>query len=189
MFNTGTYKVTTGPSSEPLTLSEVKAFLKVDGSDEDGLITLLIQAARESVEKYCTLALLPQTITEYFGKFEQYGLRLSISPLISVTSVTYTAVGSTTQTLSTDIYGTDTAWTPPLIYRKYNQDFPTIEPGPKSITVTYQAGYANAASVPATLKQAMLLMIADWYDNRQDGVKTMPTASQILLDRFRVWYY
>jgi hypothetical protein len=76
-----------------------------------------------------------------------------------------------------------------LIYRKYNQDFPTIEPGPKSITVTYQAGYANAASVPATLKQAMLLMIADWYDNRQDGVKTMPTASQILLDKFRVWYY
>jgi phage conserved hypothetical protein, phiE125 gp8 family len=131
MFDTGTYKVTTGPSSEPLTLSEVKAFLKVDGSDEDGLITLLIQAAREGVEKYCTLALLPQTITEYFGKFEQYGLRLSISPLISVTSVTYTAVGSTTQTLSTDYlrhrYSLDTAFD----YRKYNQDFPTIEPGTK----------------------------------------------------------
>jgi hypothetical protein len=35
-----------------------------------------------------------------------------------------------------------------------------------AVTVTYTVGYADAESIPATLKQAMLLMIREAYDSR-----------------------
>jgi len=190
MFETGSYKVTAGPASEPLTASDVKAWLKVSGNDEDAIITLLISAARESAEKYLRMALISQTITEKFSRFSDYGLRLSISPLISVTSVQYVQPGGSTVTLSNNIYDVLDETKPPLIYRKYGQSFPTVEPTPEAISVTYSAGFgATGASTPTPIKLAMLLMIADWFDNRTDTVRTMPTASRILLDQFRVNYF
>lgn len=190
MFETGTYKVTSGPASEPLTASDVKAWLKVSGNDEDAIITLLISAARESAEKYLRMALITQTITEKFSRFEDYGLRLSVSPLISVTQVQYIQPGGSLTTLSNSIYDLLDETKPPLVYRKYGQSFPTVEPSPEAVQVTYTAGFgATGASTPTPIKLAMLLMIADWFDNRTDAVRTMPTASRILLDQFRVNYF
>jgi uncharacterized phiE125 gp8 family phage protein len=55
------------------------------------------------------------------------------------------------------------------------------------VTITYTAGYgSDASSVPGQIKQAILLMITDAYDNRQDYVKKLPTASEYLLDQYRV---
>ena len=46
------YSVVTPAASEPITLTEAKNFLRVDGSDDDALITALISAAREMCEQY-----------------------------------------------------------------------------------------------------------------------------------------
>jgi uncharacterized phiE125 gp8 family phage protein len=55
------------------------------------------------------------------------------------------------------------------------------------VTITYTAGFSSEASgVPMQIRQAMLMMIADTYDNREDYVRKMPTASQYLLDQYRV---
>jgi hypothetical protein len=43
--------------------------------------------------------------------------------------------------------------------------------------------------VPFQIRQAILLMIADTYENRQDYVRKLPTASQYLLDQYRVQYF
>lgn len=186
MFETGTYRTTTAPATEPLSVSDVKNYLKVDFSTDDTLIALLIAAAREAVEKYCQIALIEQTITEKFPKFQGYGLRLSVAPLLAVTGITYRDSNGTTQTLSTDLYGTFPELRPPMVYRKFGKTLPTVQPGFDSVTAVYTAGYANAAAVPAPIRQAILLMIADWYDNRADGVRNMPTASQALLNAYRV---
>jgi len=186
MFDFGNYIVTTPPEDEPLTVSEVKNFLKVDFATDDALIGILIAAARESAEKYCQIAILPQTITEKFSRFQPYGLHLSISPLIEIVGITYKDVGGETQTLSTDVYGADAYIRPPLVYRIPYNDFPQTYAVPDAVTVEYEAGYEDAATVPTPIKMALLLMISDWYDNRTDGVRTMPTASQILLNKYRV---
>lgn len=190
MYQSGTYRVTVEPASEPLSLSEVKAWLKVDSSTDDDLIDILIASARQEVERYCQLALLPQTIVETFDHFYSYGLRLSVSPLISVSGITYLPPGeNSAATLSTDLYGVHPSERPPLVYRKAYATFPTVESQMAVINVTYQAGYADADAVPAGIKRAMLMLIADSYQNRQDHIKQLPTAVEYRLAPYRVNYF
>jgi peptide/nickel transport system permease protein len=60
----GSHKTTTAPASEPITLTEAKAHLRVDFDDDDTLITAMIAAARGYVEEHCNRALLTQTVTQ-----------------------------------------------------------------------------------------------------------------------------
>ena len=90
------WKATAGPSVEPVTLLEAKLHLKVLTTNEDDLITNMITAAREEVENYCNNSLVQQTIEESFPCFpvaENYNtlssLWLSVSPLISIDSISY----------------------------------------------------------------------------------------------------
>jgi len=104
-FITGQYRITTAPATEPLTLTDAKLHLKVDTTADDDLITALIAAVRQSVERYCNLGLITQTVTEKYDRFNSNGFRLSVSPAIAISAVTYTDSAGATQTLSTDVYG------------------------------------------------------------------------------------
>jgi uncharacterized phiE125 gp8 family phage protein len=188
-FKTGNIVIATAPADEPLTLAEVKAWLKVDGSDEDALLTALITAARASAEKYMQAALLEQRIIEIFSDFERNGIRLSLWPLVSVEAVKYKDTGGNALTLDASFYGVDTSARPGLVYRKENALWPMLEIAPDAVTVEYTAGYETADDVPQPIKTAMLLMIADWYDNRTDSARTLPTAAEKLLNQYRVWMF
>ena len=62
--------------------------------------------------------------------------------------------------------------------------FPDILAEINSLTVTYVAGYGDASSdVPASIRQAVRLVLSDMYHNRSDFVKEKYSASQSLLDR------
>ena len=43
--------LTAVPAAEPISLADAKAHLRIDGSDEDALLTALIAAARMFVER------------------------------------------------------------------------------------------------------------------------------------------
>nr|MBP6771228.1 head-tail connector protein [Reyranella sp.] len=51
-------KVVTAPAIEPITLTEAKLHCKVDLSTDDDLITALIVAAREEIERRTWRALI-----------------------------------------------------------------------------------------------------------------------------------
>lgn len=55
----------TPPAGEPLTLAEVKAHLRLDGSAEDGLLSGLIAAARTHLERETGLALMTGSFRLY----------------------------------------------------------------------------------------------------------------------------
>lgn len=184
------YKVTTAPASEPLTKSEVKNYLKVDTSSDDALIDTLITAARQWVENHCALALLPQTILETFDGLPKEGaLSLTISPLREVSGVYYLDNANTAQLMPSAIYRVDTVTMPPRIIRNYNQSWPEVQETVGNASAIYMAGYDNASAVPAAIKTAMMLTIADMYDNRTDYVKKMPTAAEYILQAggFRIF--
>ena len=51
----------TAPASEPVSLTEAKAHLRLDSADDDSLITALIRSARETAEAHMRRALVSQT--------------------------------------------------------------------------------------------------------------------------------
>ena len=188
-----TIQVVTPPASEPLTLSEVKEFLRVDHSDDDATLAIFIAAARQLCESYTRLALMPTTFEEYFDDFPQYTgtykdeIRLSRSPVSAVTYVKYIDGNETTITASASDYKTDLISQPARISPD-NGWFGTYETI-NAVFIRYVAGYADAASVPAPLKHGMLLVIGDMYENRTDSVKRLPTAAEYLWNPYRVFSF
>lgn len=184
------WKVTTAPVNEPWTLSDVKNYLKVDTSADDTLITTLISAARQAAESYLNMALITQTVTEKLDRLNSPTLYLSVSPVISVSNFQYADSQNTTQTFASTNYVVDTFSKPARLSLTYGNTWPTLYGNINDVTITYTAGFGTEASgVPTQIRQAMLMMIADSYDNREDYVKKMPTASQYLLDQYRVQYF
>lgn len=188
------FAVTTGPASEPITAAEVKLQTKVDYTAEDSLITIQIQAVREYVEKKLGIALLPQTVTEMLSAFPEASrlnpyraIRLKRYPLRGITSIQYKDEDGASQTLASSEYVTDAtgADTTPFLAPAYEKEWPDTYNEFGAITITYTAGYDDAASVPAQIKQAMLLIVADWFDNRENSVQERETAADRLLFNIR----
>jgi uncharacterized phiE125 gp8 family phage protein len=179
------YMVTTPPASEPLTLVEAKAWLKVDFTEDDALITSLISAARETVENYTLQKLLPQTITEKYDTLGN-GLELSVYPVASAPTVTYTDENGGTQTLAAENFVFDNFKRMPRITPANGVSWPSTLQQDNAVTLVYIAGYANAAAVPAGIKNAMLKLIGKWYEVREESVRKMPTDVEWLLMQYRI---
>lgn len=191
IFPPSHWKVTSAPATEPLTATEVKTWLKVDNTADDDLITILIQGAREWCERKCSLALITQTITEYFDYFPYWDtIQLSVSPLLTVTSIQCKDSAGATQTLDASAYYiVDTTASPSRIVKRDGATWPGTFGERNAVTIVYTAGFGAAAAVPAKLKMAMLLRIAENYNNRQDGPKTFRTAADEYLEQHReIWF-
>jgi len=186
------WKVTTGPASEPVTRSEAKLWLKVDTTADDALIDALIESARVWVERHCNIGLLPQTITEVYDSWpEGREFDLTITPLREVSAVTYIDSNGSQQTLSSSNYIVDSYQRPARVQLKYSQIWPTLYDQMNSVSAIYTVGYDAASAVPGPVITAMKLAIADAYENRQDSIKRMPTAAEYLLQSSgeRIWQF
>ena len=165
------YKVSTAPVLEPFTTAYVKTWLKIPSSVtvEDTLLADMIQNARVWAEQITNKALLTQTIEEYFDYWPCGGnISLSVSPVQSITSVSYMSGGSYAVWTSTN-YNTDLVSDPARVIKKQSSSLPTIDSyTTNAIKVIYVAGVTAATAIPKTIMQAMLQKIAFMYENRED---------------------
>jgi len=184
------WKVTTAPVNEPWTLAEVKSYLKIDDSNEDTMLSTLIKGARMVAESYLNQGLITQTVTEKLDRLGDPTIYLSVSPVLAVSSFQYANSENTTATFAATDYVVDTFSKPARLNLGYGKTWPTLYGNINDVTITYTVGYGTESSaVPFQIRQAILLMVADTYENRQDYVKKLPTASQYLLDQYRVQYF
>ena len=66
------YTVITPASLKALTVQEVKDYLRVDSSDEDTLLGVLIDAATQVAEHYLGRFLLTTVVEEFYDFFPVY---------------------------------------------------------------------------------------------------------------------
>ena len=184
----------TPPASEPLTVAEAKAHLRVFHSGDDDVIEDMITTAREAVETYLGRALITQTWALKDDDCEA-SYRLPKAPLASVASITYVDSNGTTQTLATDQYvvlasGVDRACEPGRIVPAYNVVWPSVRGEPDDVVVQFVAGYGAASAVPQTFKSAMKVLLEDLYEERGSYVTgtivaALPTAWERTLAPYR----
>lgn len=162
-------RVTVQPAEEPITLNELKAHLRIDGTDEDQLLGIYLTAARQQCEHESRRAFVTQTLKLQLEAWP-HGDRIALPrpPLQSVTSIVYTDVTGNSNTMSASDYIVDIDGEPGHIYLAYGKTWPstTLRPGP-SIAITYIAGYGEPEAVPATYKQAIQLLSGHYYENRE----------------------
>lgn len=184
---------TVAPADTPVSLAEVKEHLRVeaDSHDEDFDIQLKLDAAVAYLDGYAGIlgrCMMEQTWKLYLDGFPGGStIRLPLVPVISVTSITYLDPDGASQTLATTVYEVREG---PVseIGLKYDQSWPSFRRHARSVAITFKAGWANRAAVPAAIKAAILLMVGAWYENREavgEPMATLPLGAEALLAPFR----
>lgn len=167
----------TAPTVEPVSLVEAKAHLRVDIDDDDALISRLITTARMHIEDSTRphVAMINQT-WEYIADDWPEGdtLELRPYPLVSVTSIKYTDEDAVESTFASANYLVDTYSQPGRVKLKSTAAWPSTDLRElNGFVVRFVAGYgASAAAVPVQLRQAILLYVGHWYENREPILTT-----------------
>jgi uncharacterized phiE125 gp8 family phage protein len=184
------------PAAAPVLLAEVKAQLRIEHPDDDLMIDRLIKTAVAYTDAKGALghAMITQKWGQWVNSVPPQYVRLAMGPLIEVTAVQYYDIDGAlqTDTLSNyEITGTDFTT---LIGPNSGFNWPVTQDRADAIRIEYTAGYgATSASVPETLRHAMMLLIGHWYDNREntmmDELSNIPYGFDMLVDMHRrAWY-
>lgn len=179
--------VVTPATGYPVTRTEAKNHCRVDGTADDGLIDGLIAAATDYVVQYTGRSLGSQTLRQTLDEFAD-SMELPRGPVQSVSNIKYDDADGVEQTLSEDVYQANLTSDPAWIVRSSDQSWPATLDAVNTVRITYVAGYST---VPASIKQAILLLIGDWYDGRSNTVagqvSQMPHAVEALLCNYRAF--
>lgn len=171
-----------GPAVEPVSVAEAKMHVRIDGTAEDGFISSLIITSRLHVEAALGLALVTQ---RWLWRFDQWpgkgAVELPLRPVQSVDAVRIHPASGTAATVSPSSYTLDGAGNPARLMPK------AALPGPgaaiNGIEIEFTAGFgAAAADVPAPIRQAVLLLVAHWYENREPvvaGGQAVPVPAMV----------
>jgi len=178
-------KLIQGPNDEPLSVDEVLENLRIDHNIENGLLSALIVAAREYAEKYTGLRLISQVWEFDFSVFELQ-LIPKYGPLIEVQKIEYLDPEGQPQTMPETQYRfVSVQSSVGCIVPTVGNVWPQIMEGPGAVTVTAEVGFGDAEDIPQTIKQAMHLHIAHFYENRSDG--DLPSAVEHLLHPYKTY--
>jgi uncharacterized phiE125 gp8 family phage protein len=179
-------RLVTEPDSEPLSLAEAKEHVKpAEGvASENSRLERAIAAVRELAEQETKRALITQTWRKTLDEFPD-AIRLDHPPIQSVVHVKYYGADGNQITLDEASYQLDNESEPGWIVPAPGYAWPGTQSRANAVEVEYVAGYANAAAVPAGIKQWMLALIGAVFDNRDpEEVKT--EFVDRLLDRYRI---
>ena len=193
------YRLITPPTTEPISLPEAKAWLKVDHGDEDDLIQLLIQTARERCEALAGLSLCLQQWAVYLqawpmhsleewwdgmqeGAFTNEPLRaiaLHHGPVRQIDAFNLYDASDNVTLYSPTYYALDR-----IRNRLALQSEAPLPQGTRLINpieIVYTTGYEF---IPGSIKAGLLKLIAHLYEHRGDTSSRIPNEILALWQPF-----
>jgi uncharacterized phiE125 gp8 family phage protein len=157
------------PTIEPVSLTDMKAWLREDGGDEDQLIQALIVSARMTLEAYTRRFFVTQSwrITLNAWPLDALMLPIPFAPFQALSAIRIFDANDMAQTLA------------PISYRAppasdgARVTFKSAPPAPgrsvDGIEIDFSVGYgASASGTPEPLRRAMMVLVAHWREKRGD---------------------
>lgn len=175
------------PLIEPVSLEEAKTFLRVDSHQENALIESLIKVARRLVEDFTSKALITQThrVIAGFDEVQNGAIVLPVGPFQNIASKPKVLSKASAETIHN--FRVDISRPQARIYlgHQFSSEL--------SVQIDYRCGYGEQADdVPEPLRQGILLVVADLYENRPGensgklGIQALPGLVRNLLDPYRI---
>lgn len=197
----------TDNSNNPLDWDTILEHLKLSCDDITyDYLYPTIKAIEGFIEKYTSRTLLTKTykLLADFGeelRTEEYtafkGILLERSPYVSLTSVKYLDVDGVFQDMSADDYVVNVA----KMFSALRIDSAPAysnEKGDNTLEVVFKAGYGETKDdLPFDLQQAMLLILASWWQYRGDCIgsasisgfdmySNLPPQAQAILESYKI---
>lgn len=182
------------PSSEPVTLAEMKAHGKIPHNSDDVLLEGLLRSARQWCEHHARLAFMPQSWAVYVSQTpKQNYIVMPRGPLLSVTKVQMIDDKDQLIDLPNENFLADPYIAPPQVFLRDGASWPPMKRPVNSLRVEYVAGFGNtAADVPEPIKLAIKQLALHWYEHRGeaivgDTISHAPLTIEHLLRPYRVY--
>jgi len=183
-------------ATDVVSLDNVKKHCRIATSEthEDTNLTAMLKAACAIAERETGHALADGTYTFYINRWPSYQedsrVVVPFYPVTSITSVHYMVNGGWVQ-LPAASYDATVYGKPVEIFFADTESYDSDVQWP--VRIICSAGHAEA-SVPSEIVQGILMMIATWYDNRQNEVTGTITAdisegTKRLFESVRVAYW
>lgn len=183
------------PETSPVSLAEAKAHLRVDGSDDDALISIMVDAAVGHLDGWrgsLGRCLVNQTWRQDFAEWPSDGiLRLPFPDVSAIDSVTYYDSEDAEQTVAGANYERASDALGGYVALVASWSAPSLSTRIAPVAVTFTAGFgAEATDVPAAIRGAILLMVGNLYANREAtapaaAVAELPMGASMLLRPYR----
>lgn len=171
--------VATDPVSEPITVAEVKEYSAIDYTTHDTLISTMITATRQAIEKWLGRALITQTIEAYLDYISYGEIVLPCPPFATLNSFQVRQFDGTTDDIDSDgYYVSDTV--NPAVITIHGTSIPTTDRERGGYVINFDAGYGDSTDVPDGIKLGLLAATADAYENRIVPREPVDKAKQLL---------
>jgi uncharacterized phiE125 gp8 family phage protein len=183
------------PAVDLISMSQAKLRVRRDDDDDNDTIELLVAAAisqLDGMDGILGRALITQIwIDTWFNFPAGDRLPLALTPVSSVSSVSYFDANNEEQTIPAQDYGLHKSGDGSFYLRLLNgANWPSTYRRDDAVHITYSAGYGDQpADVPATIRLAALDLVQHWYDNPDPVVvgsitNKMPMSVEYKLRRF-----
>ena len=202
-------KVHTAETAFAVTQAEIKAWCKIDSSDDDTAVALIEKAVHNWAKEYTNRSLTTVTYnlfidtvyesdipihegfyTGYDGHSSKRSIELPKSPTVSVTHVKYYDDADTATTFAATNYYLDNASVPARIVLRKGSSYPSSLRVANGIEIKYVAGYGATTAVPYDIKSACLAYASYLFEHRGDlldGKRILaPTSATQLLEPYRI---
>jgi len=181
----------TAPTTDPMTVSELKEHLRIvaaDG-DNDKYLYDIQKSAVEQLQGEAEYQVMEATYNLILSDFPDSVINLPIVPVSSIESITYYTSATETATLSqnTDFYFVKTDRSAKL----YPVDsWPSVYDRPDSVTIQFKAGVALPENVKTNVLQALRLLVGSYHENRQSvvvgpNVQEVPQSYYSIIDKIK----
>lgn len=184
------------PTTHPVTIEEIKDWLRVEGVDDEADLLALRADAELAVEEAINRPLMTQTWELVLDAFPSGPIEIPMSPLESITSVTYTDVDGNSQTWDSSEYVVVRAYAsaprPPdaargLIEPGSGFAYPSTQDVPEAVVIRFVCGYGTTPSdVPEPLRVELRRFVGFKFENREGNDKPNIATS---LASYRAWSF
>lgn len=154
--------LTAEPLIEPVSMAELKAFLRVDYDDDDDLIEAMLKAVRKQCENFTGRALIEQTYSLFLDEIDKDHIQLPRQPLLEIIEVKLYDSDDNSLIYNPINYGVDLISGKLVLKnqvsagREYN-----------GIEISFKAGYgSNRDDVPSDLREGIKRSVSYLYENR-----------------------